>query len=285
MLNEVMMHATIKFPVAGFLRTRFDVNDPAVLRTPTANRTLHRGIDGRISSTADPDGESPLRRARRLRLSIEFATLSPITQHHLRRVADATKLTPPIADILDLERAPFLVCRWVAEGRWLQDRVVRLALALLLRQEVRADRPGRAVSCWAWARDGLYCTAERIFWQSPQAQRLVKCGLLVDKGSVPTQGGPLFTVHWPQSWAAVQREFSGIDRGKFLDQVRAVVAQRKRRRVRKQPKLNDRERAYVQALEVIKRGVLRRDITLDDAAAALFAKSNDVRSSKKRSSK
>ncbi len=236
-------------------------------------KTAVRGKNGQLSFVDDHD-ESPLKRYRKLATSVDFFGLSDPMKQHVRTIANATRLPREIAEILDREFAPLFVCRWVARGAYLQDRVLRLALVLMMRKEARSDKPAHSISGWAWAPDRYYTTAERKFWQTPQATRLIKADVLASPGTVPRDGGPKFTTLWAQTWAIFEREFATIDCDAFMREVHVAVSQRKRRRVRKHRKLTAEQRAYISQLDaiqrgvaVIKRGVLRGDITVDEALA------------------
>ncbi len=232
--------------------------------SPQHSHTTARHTFQKSSPTLDGPGESPFARARRLSSSLELRSFSVSTQKHIARVAK-TPYPPQLAELLDRDHAPFKVCRWVAETRWVQDRVLRFAIVLLLRREARLDNPGRTATGWAWPKDHLFKAAERIFWTTPQVARLVKAGVVVERGEIPESGGLRFTTLWDQTWGTIEREFATIDRAAFLATVQAVVKQRKRRRMRKRLKLGEHELAYVSALDTIKRGMLRGDITLEDA--------------------
>jgi hypothetical protein len=234
-----------------------------VLQAPDTQRYTVERSGNRISYVHE-DGESPLRRARRLRLSPGFALLSKSMRSHLVRLCDPSRLPGPVIEILDQDFAPLFVCRWVGAARWLQDRVVRLALALLMRQESQMK------GGWAWAHDRHYATAEVLFWKAPQARRLVKAGVLTEPGRVPAQGGQKFNAMWAQTWEIIQREFATIDRDTFMRDIKAVLALKKRRRVlRKPPRLDEGQRIIVDALDTLKRAAMRGEFTLDEASIAM----------------
>lgn len=234
-------------------------------RGRTGNRWQGSSNGGVLSGD---DDLSPLARAKKLRFSLELQTYATSTRRYIARIADATVYPPQLAKMLDADYAPFAVLRWVADGKYLQDRAIRFALALLMRREAPVDNPRRATMGWVWPKDKLFRTAEKLFWQSPQCDRLVRVSVL--SREIP-DGKHLFNALWDQTWATIQREFATIDRDAFMRQVQAVIAQRKRRRVRKRMKLGAPELAYVQALDTIKRGIVRGDITLEEAHAHTIA--------------
>ena len=101
-----------------------------------------------------------------------------------------------MVEILDQEEVPFRVCRWVAWGKWLQDRAVRLAVAFALRQEADLRKPGRSTTGWSWPTDQLLGSAEKVFRGLPQYARLVEAGILAPRGKVPDDVAML-TNAWP----------------------------------------------------------------------------------------
>ena len=170
-----------------------------------------------------------------------------------------------MVEILDQEEVPFRVCRWVAWGKWLQDRAVRLAVAFALRQEADLRKPGRSTTGWSWPTDQLLGSAEKVFRGLPQYARLVEAGILAPRGKVPDNVAML-TNAWPTVWGSIQREIATLDRRAFRDQAQQLAANRKQRRARRRVKLRPHEIAYADAFNTLSRGLLRADLTLGEAA-------------------
>lgn len=213
------------------------------------------------------DELSPIRRAQSLLHTTALKSFSLTHQKHVRRVASATILLPPLVTLLDQEWAPFKVCRWVAWGKWHQDRVLRLGVALYLREEVDIARPGRSVDGWAWSQDHRLASGLHVFQQTPQHTRLVKAGVLREPSRLPAKDAvAMVHLQWASVWAALQEGLASLDRAAFLGQVKAHSGARKRRRARKRVVLGPKEVAYVDALNTLRRGLLRGDITAGELA-------------------
>jgi hypothetical protein len=198
-------------------------------------------------------GQSPIKHYKALRFDPAYAELTKNMQLHVRRIADVKVLTPRITEVLDEERAPFKVIRWVAWGRWLEDRMVRLALALFVRREVNPEAPSHAdpESGWAWATDSEHGVAEKMWFASPARARLVKARLLTERGKLPNTD--VTHMHWDRMWNALQGELEAMDRRDFQAQVRAVDrARSNKRRVRRVPIGPETEKTLA-ALEHIKK--------------------------------
>lgn len=215
------------------------------------------------SNLPQPD-ETPIRRAKRLAVSLKFRTFSPKTQEHLRRVN--TKLPPELVKVLDEEAATYKTCRWVAYGKRLQDRAVRLALALLMRREADIRNPRRTLNGWAWAKEPVLAASEKLWVQTPQCKQLVRLKLLAAPGETPDT--MTFAAGWARAWPILRDMVLSLDRTQFSKQVDQLVASRRRRpppTKRKTVKLDADELAAVEALDTLKRIVLRGGkIRLDD---------------------
>jgi hypothetical protein len=228
------------------------------------------------AATSSPNAdESPIKWAKRLAVSMHLATFSLQKQAQLRRIN--AKLPSDFVKVLDEEMATYTVCRWIAYGKRLQDRAVRLALALLLRKEADIRNPRRSANGWAWPQDPVLIAGEKLFAQSPQYKQLVRVRLLAASGETPD--ALTFTVNWSRSWPLLRDAALSIDRDAFMKQITVAASQRRRRKpaLRKPVNLKPEELAYVQALdnikasaETLKRGVLRRKITIDQLSEILL---------------
>jgi hypothetical protein len=191
------------------------------------------------------------------------------TKESLRRIV--TKLSTPIVAVLDREDAPLRVCRWVAWGKWAHNRTMRLALALFLRRPVNPLKPAHATSEWGWGEDVERGAAERVFRTTSPYVRLVKAGALVEHGAIPTHDQLRVSIMgWDNVWPLILREVSSLDRDAFMRQIKNHIAAspRYRRCKKRKVKLRDAELAYLDALDTLKRGVLRGDITINDLRAS-----------------
>lgn len=230
-----------------------------------------RRIDGRFTPPAggppNEGAETPIRRAQRLARSPQLAALPRTTRVQILHVASPAVLVPPVVDLLDREGATFKVCRWVSQGRWVQDRVLRLALAIYLRREAEPCAPGPpSASGWVWPKDAALSAAEKVFRRTPQHARLVARGTCVAPGQVPAFGKAAEVgLRWAEHWGALQRELGSLDRAAFLAEVAAVERGRKRRTQRKRPRpLAPEQAALVDAIKTLHRAAVRGDLTLGD---------------------
>jgi hypothetical protein len=170
-----------------------------------------------------------------------------------------------MVDVLDRERAPLAICRFVSWGKWAQDRAARLALALFLRRPSNghgfaAGRP------WTWPMEKQATAAERLLHDSPQWARLVGAGLFVHHGQVPTHDHMIkLTMAWDTSWPVIQREIATLDQAALLREAASVVATRSRMRVpgRRKP-LTAEQAVLLEALAALRAAVLRGDVTAEE---------------------
>jgi hypothetical protein len=207
--------------------------------------------------------ESPVMRARRLRFSFAAAGVSDNSREHIRRVADQLPL--PLVEILDREQAPFCVCRHIAWAGWVQDRFVRLALALHLRREVNESAPSHSASGWAWLKDREASAAERVWRSSAAYARLVQRGVLAEHGKTPSfEQIRFFGTPGSPAWETIWGEVSSLDRTSFMLAVDRLVAARKRRRPpRRRKPLSADQVAILDALKVLGRAVVDGRLTAD----------------------
>lgn len=232
--------------------------------------------------SAEDEGESHFQRAVRLRRSPDaFAKLSKPKRDHIIRMVNPNILPVQITTVLDAENAPFAVCRWVAWGRRLQDRLVRLEVVLFLKREARLDCPGTSVDGWAWPKDTVMTTGEELFYASKGCKRLVDAGVLAARNEIPRDG---WFNAWNQVRDAVRTVLSSFDKRLFFEQACSQAKQKHRRSVRKRYRPSPREAAYLEALQTIKQGVLRGDIRLGEADE-LVVENESRKSAKKRTKK
>jgi hypothetical protein len=226
------------------------------------------GIDGRFTPPAgsppNEGAETPIRRAQRLARSPQIATMPRTTRVQMMRVASPTVLISPVVELLDREAASLKVCKWVSGGRWVQDRVLRLALAVYLRREAEPCAPGPpSASGWVWPKNAAMSAAEKVFRRSPQHARLVAQGVCLAPGQIAAFGKAIEVgQRWDAHWGALQRELASLDRAAFLAEVRAVERARKRRTRRRRPRpLAPAQAALADAVKTILRAVVRGNLT------------------------
>ena len=209
--------------------------------------------------------ETPIARAKRLWQTGRLSGLSQKSQYSIHRIC--SKLPKPMFDILDQEGSALRVCRWVAWGKWLPDRTLRLALTLYLRHEVDLRRPGQSSTGWSWAKDRPATAAERVFRKSQVCERLVAAGVLAPRNKTPTAEEQVaYLGSWDLRWAALQRELATMDRDAFLREVTTATAPKgKRKRRRKRP-LTQKELLFVDSLSMMRRAVIDGSVTLEDLA-------------------
>ncbi len=194
-------------------------------------------------------------------------------------------MTPLLVEILDREAAPFYVCRRVAWGKWMHDRFVRLALAMYLRRPANPHAPSHSTRGLAWPKDREAAAAERVFRASPQYVRLVKCGVLVEHGKMPSpEHMRAFAMAGQPLWDTILREVATLDRTAFVGEVNKLVAARGRRRPpRKQEPLSPDQIALLDALGTLRRAVIDGRLTADmvpeltDSTTAHDRKRREVR--------
>lgn len=207
--------------------------------------------------------ETPVQRAKRILLSPSAAGLSPVMREHFRRIT--TKLSPEMVRVTEELELNFRLVRWVAYGRWLQDRMIRLGIVQWLRFEPPPKRRGpKSASGWAWPREHMLTIVEKLVRQKPEYTTLARAGFRVD-GSTPS---PLDTAaissSWQRSWDAVQLLFMRLDKAAVMREADALAKNRVMRRMRKRRKLKPEEVAYLDALNTLRQGLLRGAITLQD---------------------
>ena len=207
--------------------------------------------------------------ARALRFSVDFAKLSKSEQRHVFRVSDTTRITAQMEAVLTEEGATWSVCRWVAYGKKLQDRTVRLGIALLLRREANPRAPAHSdpESGWAWPSDPVLGVGERRFYKSPEFARLVRVGVLEDRSALNRGGvaGRGVVAHgWDRVWQSLQHTLESLDRDTFQAEVRAEAATRTKRRAKRRARLGPREREVLGHLAALKKLVVRGELTVGD---------------------
>ena len=132
-----------------------------------------------------------------------------------------------MVDQLEEADAPFHIYRWVAFGKTLPDRIVRLALALHFRRPVDPRKPGPSATDHNWLKDAKQNVAEKLFYESVPGSTLrewISKHLFQMRGS----GGSMD----PGFWREVQQRVCSIDRMSFLEQVEQRVLMKPKRRVR-----------------------------------------------------
>jgi len=235
--------------------------------TVTVSRNRRHGTVGVVDRSRVNYEETPIQRAQRLYKS---AGVSRSKKSNLRRTC--TKLSQTqLVQILDREETPMRVIFWIAWGKWLQDRVLRLALAMWLRRRANPNAPAKSRTEWAWSESRELTAAERLFRKTPQHVRLVQMGILLEPKKIPTpEQQQVITMNWDRCWSAIWQSVSSLDRLSFTKQIEkklAVTPKCHRTRARKM-KLSEEECAYLDALDTIRQGVLRGRITLEEAKNA-----------------
>lgn len=218
--------------------------------------------------SALPVQESPIKQALQLRMSPQFARCSRNVQQHLVRLADRTKVSSDMVKILDEEGVALRVCRWVAWGKWQQDRVLRLGMVMWLRREPDLNAPGRRSACgWVWPEIHILTATEKQVHLHPNFKQLERVGFRNDgKSPDPIANTGMLVSNWRRTWETVQQTLDSIDKTLLLAQAERIAATRKKRLVRKRLKLSPEENEYVLALRTLQRGVLRGEIKLNEVS-------------------
>jgi len=134
-----------------------------------------------------------------------------------------------------------------------------------LRREADARNPGRSTTGWAWSKDHVLAAGEKLFRASPQHDRLVRAGVLAPPGTVPDLAVVrAISMEWDRVWGAVQRELATLEHHGFYEAARRLAAERKRRRARKRMHIGPKEAAVLDALDGLRRLVVRGELTVGD---------------------
>src|SRR5450631_1692455 len=104
----------------------------------------------------NPERESPLTLARRIRATLP-SQRGPRFGHRRDTTAAYMRMTkallPDIVRQLEDATAPMHVVRWVAWGRRLPERILRVTLAVYLRRAADPRHPSRSATGLRWLKD------------------------------------------------------------------------------------------------------------------------------------
>ena len=134
---------------------------------------------------------------------------------------------PDMVEQLEDAEAPEHVYKWVAFGKTLPDRIVRLALALYLRKPINPKKPGQSLSGLTWLFGASQSVAEKIFYETVQGSTLrewIRNHMFQLRGA----GGRMD----PAFWREVNDRVRATDVTSFLQQVSQRVLLKPKRRIR-----------------------------------------------------
>lgn len=182
-------------------------------------------VQRQIAQKAEKVRATP-RRLRAARFSV-----APVTASNYAQMAKAISLG--LKEILEREDAPASIWRWVAYGKFLGDRYVRLALALSLRRPAKPQAAfAQAPTGWAYPRDVQLGVAESLFLRSPARAKLTATRILPAPGKPPSpEHTARFGMQWQTAWEAIETAVQSLDLEAFLGEVNRLVALKPKRKV------------------------------------------------------
>jgi hypothetical protein len=211
------------------------------------------------------------------RLRASRFSCAPITATHYTNIA--TNISLGLKEILCAEEAPERIWKWVAYGKFLGDRYVRLALALHLRRPAKPSAdPNMSPTGWAYPKDVQLGVAETLFTRSPARAKLTSTHILPVPGKPPSpEQAARFGTQWRTAWEAIEAAVQSLDREVFLVEVDRLVALKpKRKAPQKAGKPKPRPRALTSdqaaAMAVFRMMITSGTLPLDVAMAEMSDK-------------
>lgn len=131
-----------------------------------------------------------------------------------------------MVDQLEGAEAPEHIFKWVAFGKTLSDRIVRLALALYLRRPINPKKPGQSLSNLTWLFGAEQNVAEKLFYETVQGSTLrewIRGHMFQLRGS----GGHMDA----EFWREVNQRVRATDISSYLVQIEQRVLLKPKRKV------------------------------------------------------
>lgn len=169
---------------------------------------------------------------------------------------------PDMVEQLEGADAPEHIYKWVAFGKTLPDRIVRLALAMYLRRPINPRKPGQSLSSLTWLFGAEQNVAEKIFYETVQGSTLhewIRKHMFQLRGT----GGRMD----PEFWREVSQRVRATDISSYLAQVEQRVLLKPKRRVSTyggRPRRSGRALTKGQ-IKVLKQILEESGVSVDDA--------------------